>query len=263
MLGDEKGVTLIELMIAMLLSSILIGVATVFLSTFFKTENNVNGTYKNLNQILPVSTTFQRLLRSAVSPAPTQPGQSPTPPFGVYATQREEGTTITDSSLTFFTNTGTPNGPTKVVARVLMTINDLGERAWGNTLTVWLIPPMANTCPRATTTSIHHCAWTTARKKQLFRVDGVFNAPPSASMFTYFLTPTNPNTPPQKISEPPATEFATCTPTACPAGHIESISVNLKVSTTNSAINKSNQADDENLTYAMSATSQAYSPEVG
>jgi len=254
--GCERGFTLVELLVAMMLSAILISIVMVVISSFFKAERDVDTSYTNLDQILPVSTSFQRLLRAAVSPAPTQAGTAATPPFGIYNSAHDIVTKITGTSLTFLANTGTPNGPTKVIAQIQSTVVTPTNHTQ-HTLTVWLIPPNATKCPRSTTTT-NHCLWTSAKKRQLFQVDHVLT-PPTAPIFTYFTSATNPHTPVEKVADP-TTTFATCTSATCPADRIESVGVSLKVSVGGTT---SNEADDETVVYEMSVTSQAYSPEVG
>ena len=40
-------------------------------TTFFNAEKVVTTSYRNLNQLTPIGTSFQQFIRSAVSPAPT------------------------------------------------------------------------------------------------------------------------------------------------------------------------------------------------
>lgn len=252
---SERGFTLIELLVAMMLSAILVTIVMVVISTFFSVERDVDTSYTNLDQILPVSTSFQRLLRAAVSPAPTKTGTAPTPPFGIYNTHSVV-TKITGTSLTFLANAGTHNGPTKVVATIQPT-EITPTNPVLHTFTVLLIPPKATSCPRNTTTT-HHCQWTTAKRKRLFQVDHVL-MPGTSPIFTYFTSSTNPHTPVEKVTDP-ITTFATCTHVTCPADRIESVGVSLRVSVGGTT---RNGAADETVVYEMSVTSQAYSPEVG
>ncbi|MGH9089855.1 MAG: PulJ/GspJ family protein [Acidimicrobiales bacterium] len=190
---SEEGFTLIELLISVLLTGILITIVMGVLTTFSKVEQNNQSNYDELDQLLPVGTSFQHLLRSAVSSAPVSNGV-PTPPFGIYnSTYLLTSTSISPTHLTFFSNTGRTKstgqllGPTMVTAVLTCpsitppsTPTLLKVRACTFTVTIFTAKP--TTCPGLTETKTPPtvpCAWTWTpthhTHRTLFRVGDVNN----------------------------------------------------------------------------------------
>jgi len=251
---SEAGYTLYELGIAMLLLTILFAMTAPILVTLTNTNTYVNDTYHNENQLLPVSTNFQKLIRSVVSPAPTLTTSSPpVPAFGVYQQGSPYGlitaaplTGINSTQVTFFTNVGNPSGPARVVAQLV-----------GTTFTATISYPTGNPtpCPRSLTDP--NLCYYPAVQQNLITVQNVVNTSLGFPVFTYNLsTGCSAGCP---VSNPGLT-FANCTPSNCPASQIQSIGVDLKV---NSDPTRSSQADDQTVIYELSPTSQAYDPTAG
>jgi len=254
---SEEGFTLIELSVAMLLTAILLTIVAVIMNTLVHVETGTSSSYKEMNQLIPVGTSFQRLLRTAVSPATGGAGNAPVPPFGIYKTTHSltTGTPISSTTLIFFSNTGTKNGPVKVTATLA-----------NRTFTVTTTAPKTGTCPGiGTRTFKDRCTWKTT-PRTLFSVSDVDNATLATPVpvFKYYLTPPM-NGPVGTLGQygtpavlTPTSPFATCTVTRCPAANIRSIKVVLEVS-----VGRSAKVESQTVTYQLSTVSQTYSPEVG
>ncbi len=266
---SERGYTLIELMIALALFSLLLAITLPVVTTFFNTNAYVTNSYNNLDQLLPISTNLQSLIRSAVSPAPNISGslQDPIPAFGVYSggqattpgpnTQYPiQATYLTPTQVTFFANTGNNNGPSLVVAELV-----------GTTFTVYVSQAVATTCPTSYT-STAQCSW--ASPRPMITVDNVVNT----NIFSYTVAPeTGGPTTSYTTASADQSEFGpngttqTCTPGTsaypyenCPAGEIQSVGVDLVVDV---APSNGLAAQQDISTYALSTSSQAYQPAVG
>lgn len=255
---------MVELLISLTLVSILTAMALVITNTFFSTERVVDTSYGNLNQLLPIGTTFQQYIRSAVAPDPTPTGGQPIPPFGIYQATGAISPTalIKPTSLTFFTNIGTRN--TKRIAEVSATTAPTPTApATAPTkyqLTVTTTLPKAaaqSTCPTSAATTTKKCVFTTTHTARVsFRVDDMT----SKTVFTYrSATPTPTDKTVGKLLRAPTT-FSTCTATVCNAARVKSVGVNLVVSV-NTHVGHS--ADQETVTYEISSVSQAFNPAVG
>jgi len=281
---------------AVLLTGILISIVLGVLTTFSQVEQNNQSTYSELDQLLPVGTSFQHLLRSAVSTEPATNGNVPTPPFGIYVTQKLVKTptipttpthpnlrSIEPTQLTFFTNTGRTSprtgqllGPTKVTAKLTCpkitpptTLTKLKDRAC--TFKVTTYTAKVNTCPKMQSTTLPTvpCTWTT-KGRILFTVGDVNNWTTATStikpVFSFYLAGgtgavTFPSTPAKN-------PFATCTGstvTKCPADHIQSVKVEVEVATPQALGKGRNvtKVEDQTVTYQLSVISQTYTPAVG
>jgi hypothetical protein len=232
------GYTITELAIALALFAILIAMTVPIVSTVFSSTTYVTNSYLNEDQLLPISTTFQNLIRSVVEPAPDLSSGQPVPAYGIYSSNGAAINEPSATSVTFFTNIGDPNGPAEVVAGVT-----------GSVFTVTVARAEAGTCPGLSSGTA--CSWGAAQP--LITVDNVVNTG-AAPLFTYSVgtTPIAPSN--------DATEFATCTATSCPAADVESVKVDLQVNVDPS---RGGQAQEETVVYQLSALSQAYQPEVG
>jgi hypothetical protein len=255
---SEAGYSLAELAIALLLLTILFAMVAPILETITNTNTYVTDTYHNENQLLPVSTNFQKLIRSVVSPAPTlTPTSPPVPAFGVYQQTSPYGittvaptTNISPNTVTFFTNVGNANGPARVVAKLV-----------GTTFTATIAYPnnSPKACPRSQIDT-NTCSYP-AVQQELITVTNVVNASLGQPVFIYDLSDGT-------VVSNPISTFANCLPasttlpatTTCPASQIESINVDLKV---NSDPAHSSQADDQTVIYELSPTSQLFDPTAG
>jgi len=132
---DERGLTLVELGVAMGLLGVFCVVAMISLSTFLTNASRVSGTYAGADQVLPVTNTLDRYFRAAVEPGP-----------GVPAFQ-----VATATQLEFTTNTGNPNGP-ELVNAFLTGAGPL------STFEITITAPDPGTCPLAGVGG--PCTWT-------------------------------------------------------------------------------------------------------
>jgi prepilin-type N-terminal cleavage/methylation domain-containing protein len=253
---DDSGFTLVELMIASLLFLTVGTLVSLSLDTFLNVSNVVHSSYANTQQILPVSTDIQRLIRSEVEPGPIQSGV-PSPPFAVGA--------VSSTSATFYVNVGVPGRPAKVVAQLIgttFTVTDqLADTALGVT-----------TCPLSVGSSAHctfgvYPATGTYPAKRVASITNVVNSTwPSLStptpVFTYILL----NAAGSQSTVPVglvATTFGSCIAgvDACPADEVQGVEVHLYIKSPGS---KSLQpAEDDTIVYRLSSTSYLYSPTVG
>jgi type II secretory pathway pseudopilin PulG len=296
----ERGFTLVELGVGIILTVILLGIVLTVMSTFFHVETGNDSTYAELNQLIPVGTAFQQLLRTAVAPGTGGTGKPPVPPFGAYSATSPYALTpaarISHTSLTFFSNTGTHNGPQKVVAALTTktgapptatTCTTKNSQDLGCTFTVRTYAPNPGTCPGLTTATTitpstphahmprpatDRCIWST-KGKIVLQVNNVDNTVLGKSVFKYFLiAPFNtdfPATPATASASTPTAAFATCTPptttpaggtvTHCPANNIQSVKVDLEVKTPGTK----GKIESQTVTYQLSTVSKTYSPEVG
>ncbi len=265
-----------ELAVVLLLMALLFGMTVPIVNTVFSATEYVNNTYANEDQLLPVSTHLQSLIRAIVSPAPpTAVGQyiQPIPAFAVYQVNNTANnlicsqtggicpvyqatpvlTGLTSTSITFFTNIGDPNGPAEVVAQLTGPATD-------QVFTVTVAHAKASTCPFSLSAGTF-CSWNSPTT--LIRVANVVNQvnplqPNFEPVFTYTLAggggvPVAPGA--------LAATFSSCTSTTCNADQIEDVGVDLKVNVSNNP--NQGQADDQTVIYQLSASSQAYSQSVG
>jgi prepilin-type N-terminal cleavage/methylation domain-containing protein len=273
--NGDCGFTLTEMAVALGLTAILLTISVIVLNTFTQVQTGSTSSYAELDQLTPVGTSFQRLLRTAVSPATGGVGKAPIPPFGIYtaAGTLTPTTPISTSSLTFFSNTGTPNGPSMVKA--VLTVPTPVRHPTVGIFTVTETGPEPGTCPGlgSPSTPTHpataRCRWapTTTWEpttKRVLRIDDVLVAS-SKPIFAFHLTPPLSNKPtgtPPGYGTPAETSpspFATCTLTNCPADHIQSVTVDLEVH----APGAKNKVESETVTYQLSTESQTYSKAVG
>lgn len=261
---DDRGLTLVELLISGILFVTVGTLVSLSLDTFLNISNQVHSSYANTQQILPVSTNIQRLIRTAVEPGP-QYGTPvrPLPPFQLGG--------ITSTSLTFYANVGVaasgthPGQPAKVVAALV-----------GTTFTVTSQLADANTCPSITSPTAT-CTFTTNPAKRVASITNVVNA-------TY-APPTLPPAPPATAPTPVfsyivlsaagvqstvavgslATTFSTTSCTGigdlCPADEIQGVEVDLFVKSPGSR--SLPPAEDDTIVYRLSSTSYLYSQTVG
>jgi|GEM_PF-2545580 type II secretory pathway pseudopilin PulG len=89
---DDAGMTLVELLVSAILFVTVGTLVSLSLDTFLNVSNQVHSSYANTQQILPVSTSIQRLIRTEVEPGPQYVNTLlsgnplvPLPPFAVVA----------------------------------------------------------------------------------------------------------------------------------------------------------------------------------
>jgi prepilin-type N-terminal cleavage/methylation domain-containing protein len=151
--ADERGFTIIELMLSVLVLSIIIGLSTSTVRMFYTQSADVQNTFAVTNQVLLASEVLTEYTHDGVAscPAPTA-----TPGDSACTTSNGENpfATATSTSATFFADTndvGSTNGPVKMSVSLT-----------GTTLTVTVAQPNASTCPLTSTPSTV-CTYGTAR----------------------------------------------------------------------------------------------------
>lgn len=295
---DDAGVTMVEMMVVLLTFSILLAISLPIVSTLLRTTSRVDVTYSNVDQQLWLSTNLQRLVRSAVAPAPSYSGHAPTSAFVPG--------TITPTSMSFYTNAGTRNGPNLIVASCTATATHPTLcAAPTSTFTVKITSPAPTTCPRTTKpTVVHstttygsspHCTYTPAKgakTRQLVQVTHVKNGANGSPLFVYSYgpaptpgkpmtttticalqpTPTHPGCTStttdaavfSKAKCLAATPFTSLKPFAnCPAGEIETVNYDLQINANTSTLNGGSQAEDDTGVFVLSSTSMLFDPAVG
>lgn len=282
---SERGFSLLELIVALTIFGLLIGTAVTVVSTLNQTTSRVNTTYSNVNEQLWLATNLQRLVRSAVAPAPSFAGKVPVPAF-------TKTTLPSATSMTFTTNLGTKNGPVKVKASCTKTPTHTTYCAAGSktkakaSLTVTLSRPKAGTCPTSTT-STATCTWGTPQT--LFKLPNLMNGTNKQVLFVFgwhtsttaktvsvhticagTMTPTKTNC----TNTHDLTTFKTCaaaatgkpTYSSCKVGDIDSVTYNVEINAKTSTLyplNGATQAEDDTGIFTLSPTSALYNPTVG
>jgi prepilin-type N-terminal cleavage/methylation domain-containing protein len=150
---DERGFTMIEMLLSVLVLSIIIALSTSTVSMFYTQSADVQNTFAVTNQVLLASEILTEYTHDGVAscPAPTA-----TPGDAACTTANGENpfATATSTSATFFADTndaGGTNGPVKLVVTLT-----------GTTLTVTEAQPNASTCPLTSSPSTV-CTYGTAR----------------------------------------------------------------------------------------------------
>jgi len=182
---DDEGLTLVELLVAFATLTILITLVATAVSTYLNVGTNVISSYSATQQLLPSSTTIQRLIRSEVEPAPTPSSTNvPVPAFALG--------TVGTFSTTFYANVGAynaatgPYGPAKVVMSSTAPYKCPGCSFYSSVFTVYQYPACpfpigtavgcagtTQTCPLSVI-SANTCQWSTVGK-ELVTVNGVVN----------------------------------------------------------------------------------------
>ena len=287
---DDRGLTLVELLVAFAALIVLLTLVGTTLTTYMTAGTNVISSYQATDQLLPSSMIIQRLIRSEVEPAPSVANSCsganiPCPPFltgsvGTYST-------------TFFANVGDTNGPAKIVMANSTPTKCAGCKFYSSTFTVTQYPacpnPPANNvlagctsatpaCP-FTVISTAVCTWSTSGKV-LVDVNGVVNgqtyltSATQPTIFTYntlnqystAYTAGAGGTPNVATGILPA--FSSCNaPTLtngnpsssnCPPDDIQSVGVDLQVDVQGTPIQ-----ENSFVVYRLSSNSFLYSPLVG
>jgi prepilin-type N-terminal cleavage/methylation domain-containing protein len=281
----DRGFTLVETMVVLTVMGILLTIVIPIVSTVVQASSRVNNTYSNVDEELWLSTNLQRLLRAAVSPAPSYSGATPTnPPVSAFVPGA-----VTPTSVTFYTDTGTTNGPVKVVASCTVTpAHTTSCKAPTSTFTVTVTAPKPGTCPFMTGTLTLHCTWPASNTKTLLALPHVRNGSDSPSLppFVYAygsapalgapLTTTTVCSAtgyPKGCTGSDSTTFsaANCftstTPAhpfaKCPVAEIDEISYDLQINTNTSQLYGGLQAQDATGIFVLSPTSMLYDAAVG
>ena len=209
----DDGFTLVELLISLLLFSILFAMSVPIVNTLLTTESAANSTYANANQLLPVATGIQRLIRSAVSPGPAASG-IPVPAFGdgvnTPGLSSAKAPSPTAISMWLYTNEGTEGTNTTwcthaggtgclgpVLVHISCTPNGASTACASSraSLTVTQTLPDAGSCPGVTTGS--SCTYNSNPTDTVFTVANLANGSNGATLFSYMLSVPNaasPNT---------------------------------------------------------------------
>lgn len=295
---DERGVTLIELAFVLAIMAVLLAVVLPIVSTLWYTNSRVNVTYQNVDEQLWLSTNLQRLVRAAVAPTPSRPMTSGVAPVPAFVAG-----TLSPTSMTFYTNIGTPRGPAKVIASCTQTTTHTTRcMAPTSTFTVTLTKANAGKCPATTGTYVNHCTYTTPRtKRTLIRITHVKNGAnkPPEPLFVYAFGPQPTPGTPMKVTTICAMRTVTvsgtkknlptgCTSNAtvtdattlstasckvttlplkifnnCPAGEVEKVSYDLLINNKTTPRYGGAQAEDDTGIFVLSSTSMLYEPAVG
>jgi|GEM_PF-4928028 len=280
--GDQ-GFTLVETMVVLAVLGILLAISVPIVSTVLQTTSKVDLTYSNMNDQLWLSTNLDRLLRAAVAPAPSFDGTVPvTPPVTPFELGH-----ISPTSLTFFANTGTPDGPVEVTASCTQTPRTATRCRPTATFRLTIVPPKATSCPFSETTTTEHCTYTPSAAKTLLDIPDVTNgdatSPEPLFTYAYGSTTVCSDGVPSGCTGSDAVTFApgrckqnstgtTAHPfTTCPAGEIDDVSYDLEfdVKVTRATTAQTTRrygglaARTVSGTFVMSSTTVLYSPAVG
>ncbi len=238
---DDSGVTLVELMVAMSVFSLLIAITFPVLNTFFSVDNSVAQTVTAENQLLPATTTLERYLRSAVQPAPavvTTPGLPgiPVPMFAPVTGSSPTTYQMGPNALEFYSNVGSANGPELVIASV----SPDGTGPGGiplYTLTISATVADPNTCPGTgasmSTASNAACTYTTNPPKNIAVINNVTNgsATSSPSIFEYSIASNADGTPAfVAATVPPA--WPCTSSTVCNPATLTAMQININTKST-------------------------------
>jgi prepilin-type N-terminal cleavage/methylation domain-containing protein len=150
---DERGFTIIEMLLSVLILSIIIGFSTSTVRMFYTQSADVQNTFAVTNQVLLASEILTEYTHDGVASCPA-PAATPGDAACTTANGENPFATATSTSATFFADTndaGGTNGPVKLVVTLT-----------GTTLTVTEAQPNAATCPLTSTPSTV-CTYGTAR----------------------------------------------------------------------------------------------------
>jgi hypothetical protein len=256
---DDAGLTLIELLVSAILFVTVGTLVTVSLDTFLNVSNVVHTSYANTQQILPVSTNVQRVIRSEVEPAPPTSTGAPVPPFVVGA--------VSTTSVTFYANVGVAGRPAKVVAG--LTTGNGTPSPTGTTFSVTDTLADAGSCPLSVS-STATCTFNNNPSKRVASITNVINStwPSQGSptpVFTYTLL-NNLGVQTTVAGSSVASTFGTCTYSlnlvaTCPYDTVQGVEIDLVIRAPGSKLLA--PAEDDTIVYRLSATSYLYSPTVG
>ncbi len=227
---DEAGSGLVELAVVLALMTVLLLMTTPILDTLLSTTGYLNKTYTNTDQLIPVSSNLQELIRSAVQPAALTGGGVPTPPFGQYTFTTTGSTTVgvvtantlTPYTLYWYSNVGSVNGPALMEACFVASRGS--TTCVANPTSYFVVTETqanAGTCPTPAnpTPSSGGCIWPATPSKLVLQVNGVTNGT-AYPVFSY-QTVTTTTTVQLNVSN--TTTYATTTYTATSTPPISSV----------------------------------------
>lgn len=289
----EEGFTLLEVMIVLIVLGVLLVITIPVVSTLEQTTSRVTNTYTSLNGQLELSTTLQRLLRAAVAPAPPLAGKAPGTGNRTPFVPGE----LTPTSMSFYANVGTTNGPVEVTAQCApITPTHAYLCAATSRFTVTMIRPNAGSCPTIET-STKTCTYPTASGSRLLvSITHIQNGTDAKPLFVYSYgiqpalgTPLSVTTVCVTTTALPATctgsdattlDSTSCAaPTTnatdpyakCPVGAVDDVVYDLQINvrttrlhrTRTTPLNGGYQVEDATGTFVLSATSVLFDPAVG
>jgi Tfp pilus assembly protein PilV len=247
---DEAGFSLVELMVAFATFVTLVTLVSISIDAFLGVSNQVQTSYTNSNQILPVTTSIQRLIRTEVEPGPPSASGVPVPPFVVGAES--------STSATFYANVGVAGQPAKVVATLS-----------GTTFKVTDQLADAGTCPLSVD-SAAACTFNNNPAKPVASLSNVVNASyptgSSTPVFTYTLLDTSGGGAGVQHAVSNTSVFNSCTAsanlaTSCPGDAVQGVEIDLLVKSPGSK--SLAPTEDDTTVYRLSSNSYLYSPTVG
>lgn len=283
--SDERGVSLVELAFVLLVMGILLAVTVPIVSTLVQTNSKVDVTYSNVDQQLWLSTTLQRLVRSAVAPDPSPTPEGTKAPIPAFAAG-----TLTPTAMTFYTNTGTSDGPVKITASCTWTTTHHTRcQAPTSTFTVTMTKAEAGTCPKVTGTYGFLCKYTPSQTHTLVKITHVKNGtkspPQPLFVYSYGAQPpagspmvtttvcaiTTPAKTPSGCISTDTSTFGSCiasknqlnTFEKCPAGEVEKVSYDLMINAKTTSRYGGEQAEDDTGIFVLSSASMVFDPSVG
>lgn len=232
----EEGFTLVELMVAMIVFSLVMVATGITLTNVLRINYQTSAIQTETNPVLNLSTILERLVRSEVEPAPPIPvGNPPLPQYPKPTPGFVVGGTQTNS-MTFYANTGDPNGPALVVAAESGTPNPCtggGCATLTYTFTVTETAADPNNCPTSFNLDLAHgagtgCTYTPVNAKQVISINNVANDPSSPPIFTYTVLHADGTTTTPTPAQITSGFFNTCTAgpdpgSSCPTDAIESV----------------------------------------
>lgn len=273
---DDSGFTLVEAAIALTIFTFLLGVTVIIMFTLQQTTSRISTTYTNVNSQLSLATNLQRLVRAAVAPGPSYSSSTPVPAFTKTAPP-------TPTSMTFFANTGTANGPVKVTAKCVATTTPAKKtlcKTPTTTITVTIAKPVAGSCPFSTkSTTTAKCRWGTAQT--LITIPNVRNGNNDQALFVYaWRTPTATTGTVHTVcavnvkttcSGTDSSVFGSCkkatnggaTFSNCKVGAIESVTYDIQINANTTNLYGGSQAEDDTGIFTLSSKSMQYNPTVG
>jgi Tfp pilus assembly protein PilV len=246
---DDHGFSLVELMVAMATLIILVTLVSVAITGFLGVNEQIQSSYTNSQQILPVTTNIQRLIRTEVEPGPPNGSGVPVPPFKTGA--------VTSNSATFYANVGVAGRPAQVVATLT-----------GTTFKVTDQVADVNSCPPVGSA----CTFTTAANlKPVATISNVINASwPSVgsptAVFTYTLLDTSGGGAGVQSTVANTSVFNSCAAGAdlavsCPGDAVQGVQVDLVIKSPGSK--SLAPAEDDTIVYRLSSRSFLYTATVG
>ncbi len=243
---SSDGMTLVEVLIAMGVFSVILTFTAVMMNNFFTNESQIQNSYSAFRQVLPASTAMEQFFRTIVEPAPSNggipvPAVSPTGPGGTSACPTTNFY-LGPNCMQFTTNQGNANGPSLVTATTTANATPVGTY----TFTVTVQAPTVHTCPGSSTNpnfvspyiSSTRCQYAASATKRVFQITNLTNGSPTAPspIFQYTLAGTTSPIPYSTVgSSSWVTNFgaSACTASSCPVDTIQTVSLDVEAQTAN------------------------------